>query len=264
MVVGPDVDLPDGEPGRRSTPPRPTTPPSSVTRRAPPARPRAPCCATGTCWPPPSRSAWPGGGAPTTGWSTACPSSTPTACAWASTAPCWPAARPCSSPASTRLRWPTRPDRAPGLPVLRGAHHVPPAGRLGPGRRAAPAPAVRVGFGAAVARAPRRGQRGHRLAGARAVRHDRDADERVQPVRRASAGPAPSASRCPGWRWRSRPRRRDPGAGPERLRRLLGAAGGQRRGLRAGRRRRASLVPHRGPRDRGRTGTWSSGAGRRS
>ena len=80
--------------------------------------------------------------------------------------------------------------------------------------------------------------------GARALRHVRDADERLQPAgRRAAAGHRRSAAAGRG----GPPRRRGRGGGaaarPERLRRVLGAARGHGRGL-----RRRRVVPQRRPR----------------
>ena len=53
------------------------------------------------------------------------------------------------APVRGRRRARRRP-RPPGDPVLRGADHVQPAGRLAPGGRAGPAAAVRLGVGAAA------------------------------------------------------------------------------------------------------------------
>ncbi len=142
----------------RSTRPTPTTRPSSASPRAPPVRPRGRSsdhrnllAATEAV------RIGPGGGARTTGWSTAFPSSTPTACASASTARCRPGARPCCCPASTPARWPMR----PGPQVPRCSSVSPPC-TTGWWRRAGPATCRRLrlcvsGSGPAAARAPRRG-----------------------------------------------------------------------------------------------------------
>ena len=71
---------------------------------------------------------------------------------------------------------------------------------------AGPAAAGGERLGPAAGRAARGGPGRQRAGRARALRHDRDRDAGVQPVRRASAAPARSASRCPGCELRLAPR----------------------------------------------------------
>ena len=125
---------------------------------------------------------------PTTGSCSRSRCSTCTVSASGCTARCCAAPRPCCSRASTPRRCST--PRASsdatlffGVPTMYAA-----PGRVDPRRRAGAAPAVRVGIGAAARRslhealADRRGR-----PRARALRHDRDAHERVEPVRRRAA-----------------------------------------------------------------------------
>ena len=58
--------------------------------------------------------------------------------------------------------------------------------------------ALRLGLGAAARRDPRRVRGADRPAHPRALRHDRDRDERLEPARRASGGPGRSGRRCRG------------------------------------------------------------------
>ncbi len=107
--------------------------------------------------------------------------------------------------------------------VLRRAHDVRAPRRVDPRRRAGAAPSVRVRIGA-TARIVARGTRGRRgRPRARALRHDRDAHERVESVRRRTAR---RYRRLPAARGRGPPRRRraigrDPVARTERVPRLL-------------------------------------------
>ena len=132
-----------GRPGggsSRRRPPTSWTPPHLMTpalicyTSGTTGTPRARCSAIGTCWPGPKRCGRPGGGAPTTGWSTAFPLfhahglcvgvyGTLSAGASAVLLPGFDPAAVADAVA----------DRA-GHVVLRGAHHVPPAGRSGTGR----------------------------------------------------------------------------------------------------------------------------------
>ena len=129
-----------------------------------------------------------------------------------------------AAPAVRRRRGARRRARPRRHPVLRGAHHVRAPGGQRPRGRARPAAVVRVGFGAPAGRAARRPRRPGGDPRPRAVRHDRDDHERVEPLRR----------RAPGrHRGLSAPRRRgaarravgrDPAARPERVPRVLGSA----------------------------------------
>jgi acyl-CoA synthetase (AMP-forming)/AMP-acid ligase II len=112
-------------------------------------------------------------------------------------------------------------------------------------RGARPSAAVRVRLRAAARHAARDARRMRRTAGAGALRHERDSDERLAPVRRRAP---PRQRRLPAARRRAATRRerRDLAARAERHLRLLAAAGGDRGGV-----ERRRVVPHRRPgRDR--------------
>ena len=99
-----------------------------------------------------------------------------------------------------------------------------------------------------AARSVRGGALGHRAGAARAVRDERDRDAGGEPAARRAApgngGAAAAGGRDPVGR-----RRRGGGARPQRVRRLLAPAGGDRGGVHPRR-----LVPHRRPRRVGRGG----------
>ena len=144
-----------------------------------------------------------GGSRPTTCSCTPCRSSTPTACSWPPTWCCCPAASMIFLPgfdagqvlaalrrATALMGVPTFYTRLLALPGLTAR---------GRGRRAA----VRVGLGAAAGRDPRGVVRADRPRHPRALRHDRDQHEHVQPLRRRATAGHGRASRCPasrsGW-----------------------------------------------------------------
>ena len=247
LVAGPEVDLPDGDPPPPRRQRRPGRPGPALLhvghhRRAQGRRAQP----TATCWPAPRRCAWPGAGRPTTGWSWPCRCSTCTASASACTARCWPARRPCCCPrfdADAVLDAAARPAGdacssacrpcTPGWPPRPGPPSWAGCGCACRGRRRCPPTCIERWPSAAGP------------AGARALRHDRDDHERLQPLRRRAAAGHGRAARCPGSSCASPAATgRDAGAGPERVRRLLGAT--RRRPPSAVRRRR--LVPHRRPR----------------
>ena len=159
-----------------------------------------------------------------------------------------PAPRRCCCRGSTPPRSPTR-SAARRHAVLRRAHDVPPAGRLAAPGGAAPG----CGWRSAARRRCRPScttalSRRQRPAGARALRHDRDRACWSPTRTRASAGRAPSASRCPGVELRLAPREpaapprsryADPTSSPATSNR----PDATRRGVHRGR-----LVPHRRPR----------------
>ena len=92
--------------------------------------------------------------------------------------------------------------------------------------RARPSAVVRVGFGAPAGRAARRPHRPGGDPRPRAVRHDRDDHERVEPLRRRAPGRHRGLS-APRRRGAARRAvRRDPAARPERVPRVLGSGGG--------------------------------------
>ena len=89
--------------------------------------------------------------------------------------------------ASSRLR--ARGDRRRRLDrqclaLLRGADHVPPAGSIGSSLGAQSSATLCIRFGPAAGRPPPPAQSHHRDVGARTVRDDRNADERLEPLRR--------------------------------------------------------------------------------
>ena len=81
-------------------------------------------------------------------------------------------------------RGPRRRRRPRRHALLRSADDVRPAGRVAPPRRARPAAVVRIGLRAASAGRLRPAGRRQRAADPRALRHDRDGHERVEPLRR--------------------------------------------------------------------------------
>ena len=171
-------------PPRRRTPPastgaRPTTRRCSATRRAPPARPRARCSTTPTCSRP--RGARAGLALdPDDGSCSPSRCSTCTGSASVCTARCWPGVgRAAAAFDPDAVLDASRPSRHP---LLRRADDVRPLGRSARFASWARA-ALRVGVGAAAAGL----HRGMAVEGGRVLErygHDRDADERVEPLRR--------------------------------------------------------------------------------
>ena len=84
-------------------------------------------------------------------------------------------------------------DRHDGRPDLLHAAAAGPAPHRGSDGAHAP---VHLGLGAASRRDASRMAGAHRPRHPRALRHDRDRHEHLEPLRAASASPAPSASRC--------------------------------------------------------------------
>ena len=148
----------------------------------------------------PSRCTGSGASGPTTCCCTPCRSSTPTACSWPPTA-CWPTAPGWSScPASTSTPSSTQLPRGTvfmGVPDLLHAA-CSPSPRSTPTACRAHAP-VHLRLGAAARDDPRGVPRRTGHAHPRALRHDRDVDDHVEPARRRAPARARSASRCPAW-----------------------------------------------------------------
>ena len=152
---------------------------------------------------------------------------------------------------------------AGGVDVLRCPHHVPPPGGVRARRRPRRPPPVRVRVGAAAGRAARRGQRGGGLGRARTVRHDRDADERLQSLR---GGAPPGHGGIPPAR----------GGGAARPPATRSWSGDPTSSAATGNDRRPRPTPSHPPPTTGRTGsapatsvrtttaTWSSAGARRS
>ena len=204
---------------------------------------------------------------------TRCRSTTCTACSSRCTARCCRARACCGCRSSTRARSLDALPRATvmmGVPTFYTRLLAEPAFTRERLPQRAP---VRLGLGAAAARDVRRVPRAHRADDPRALRHDRDRHDHVEPARRRArrrhGGPAAARRRrCASSTTQGAPCA--PGAiggvevqGAERLRRLLAHAGEDARGI-----HRRRLVPHRRRRHVGVDGegraTCSSSAARRT
>ena len=240
--AGPDLDVPDGPDGADGTsaPRHPTTRPSSASPRGPRAHRR------GRAQPrqPPGRIPsliWRGGGRPGTGWSTAFPSSMPTDCASASTGRSSPGGRPSVAGVRSGGRG-RRGGRSRRHPVLRRAHHVPPALA---GGRASDLGRLRLCVSGSAPLPPSMHAALSAAPGSALLERYGMTETLMNTSNpwRASAGRARWGSPCPGWRsaWPTTARS---SSGDRASSRLLGAAGGHRRAGPVGRR---PVVPDRGP-----------------